>query len=44
MKTHKQKNRSVASYNRQVTKCGKANCNILYIPMTRNIIKIRIYI
>ena len=30
MKTHKQKNCSVASYNRQVAKYGKANCNIMY--------------
>ena len=30
MKTRKQKNCSVASYNRQVAKYGKANCNIMY--------------
>lgn len=30
MKTRKQKNCSVASYNRQVSKYGKANCNIMY--------------
>jgi arginase len=30
MKTRKQKNCSVASYNRQIAKYGKANCNIMY--------------
>ena len=30
MKTKKQKNCSVASYNSQIAKYGKANCNILY--------------
>lgn len=30
MKTKKQKNCSVASYNNQIAKYGKANCNILY--------------
>ena len=30
MRIKKQKNCSVASYNRQITKYGKANCNIMY--------------
>lgn len=30
MKIKKQKNCSVASYNRQIAKYGKANCNIMY--------------
>ena len=30
MKTKNQKNCSVASYNNQIAKYGKANCNILY--------------